>query len=265
MQTRSIDLIFCLGEFVVPLMATPQFEETLRADKATRLERFTNPEWRKKFVAEFEVRGQVPSLTFKYEDIIVRRPYLEKNKGLENKTISELGKMRNVHPVEAMMDLALEEDLRTLFAMVGLSHYNTELIGEYLQHPLMEIGAGDGGAHLSHFATYGDTGYLFSKFVRDQGNLTVEGAVKKLTSDIANVWRMKNRGSLKPGYAADLVIFNPETIDRGPEVYVEDLPAGGYRWTREAIGVEKVFVNGALAYSTAKGYTDQPSGQIIFA
>jgi N-acyl-D-amino-acid deacylase len=265
MQTRAIDIVFCLGEFVVPFIANPQFEETLRMDAATRRERFTSPEWRAKFVAEFETRNQVASLTYKYEDIQVRRTYVDKNKHLEGKTIGELGQMRNVHPVEAMMDLALEEDLRTLFVMENLSHFNTELIGEYLQHPLMEIGAGDGGAHLSHFATYGDTGYLFSKFVRDQGNMSVERAVQKLTSDIAEVWRMKNRGTIKPGYAADLVIFNPETIDRGPEVYVEDLPAGGYRWTREAIGVEKVFVNGALAYSAAKGYTDRPSGKIIFA
>jgi len=265
MQTRSIDIVFCLGEFVVPFIANPQFEETLRMDEATRRERFTSPEWRAKFVAEFEARNQVASLTYKYEEIQIRRCYTDKNKGLEGKTIGELGKMRGVHPIEAMMDLALEENLRTLFVMEGLSHFNTELIGEYLSHPLMEIGAGDGGAHLSHFATYGDTGYLFSKFVRDQGNLTVEGAVRKLTSDIADVWRMKSRGTIKPGYVADLVIFNPDTIDRGPETYVEDLPAGGYRWTREAIGVETVFVNGALAYSAVKGYTDEPNGKIIFA
>jgi N-acyl-D-aspartate/D-glutamate deacylase len=131
-----------------------------------------------------------------------------------------------------------------------------------LAHPLVHVGAGDGGAHVASFATYGDTGYLISRFVRETRALRIEDAVRKISFDPCSIWGLGGRGLLRPDYAADVVVFDPGTIDRGPEVEARDLPGDGIRWVRHARGVHSVLVNGAVAWSAAGGYSDSRSGAI---
>ena len=125
------------------------------------------------------------------------------------------------------------------------------------------IGASDGGAHILSFSTYGDTGYLFSRFVRDQGTLSLEAAIKKITMDTADIWAIPERGQLKPGFVADVTIFDAEVIDRGPEYYVQDVPGDGHRYVRDSVGVETVIIGGAVAYTRETGYTGENRGEII--
>jgi len=124
------------------------------------------------------------------------------------------------------------------------------------------VGASDGGAHIQSFATYGDTGYLFSEFVRAGRHLELEHAVRKITGDTARIWGIPERGELRPGLAADVVIFDPDTIARGDEVPVRDMPGGGMRYVRSARGVDTVIVNGEIAWTAADGYTDARPGVI---
>jgi N-acyl-D-aspartate/D-glutamate deacylase len=130
-----------------------------------------------------------------------------------------------------------------------------------LASPFVHIGASDGGAHLASFATYGDTGYLFSEFVRKSGALSLEAAVKKITSDTADIWGLKDRGRLEAGKAADIVVFDAATIARGEERPQFDMPGDGMRYVRDAIGVETVVVNGEIAWEAGR-YTDARSGVI---
>jgi N-acyl-D-aspartate/D-glutamate deacylase len=130
-----------------------------------------------------------------------------------------------------------------------------------LRHPLVHIGASDGGAHIASFSTYGDTGYLFSEFVRKSKAFTLEEAVRKITADPADIWGIKDRGRLAPGLAADIVVFDPERIDRAEERPVFDMPGDGMRYVRGAVGVEAVLVNGELAYADG-GYTEARSGVV---
>jgi len=132
-----------------------------------------------------------------------------------------------------------------------------------LQHPNVMIGASDGGAHILSFSTYGDTGYLLGRFVRDNEALSIEHAIKKITADTADIWAIPERGLLKPGYIADVTIFDPQTIDRGPEYYVQDVPGDGHRYVRDSVGVETVIINGAVAFSREQGYTGEHRGEII--
>ena len=161
-----------------------------------------------------------------------------------------------------MIDLSLEEDLDAHFLSAGMGHNDDAEVGRLLAHPRVHIGASDGGAHILSFSTYGDTGYLFGHFVRDVKALSLEAAVKKVTSDTASIWGIPERGLLRAGYVADIVVFDPKTIDRSGEDYVGDVPGDGFRYVRESCGVEAVFVGGDLAWSTADGY--QPAqGQIL--
>jgi N-acyl-D-aspartate/D-glutamate deacylase len=120
----------------------------------------------------------------------------------------------------------------------------------------------DGGAHIQSFATYGDTGYLFSEFVRRGRHLSLEHAVRKITGDTAQIWGLAGRGLLRPGMAADVVVFDPETIARGDEMPTRDMPGTGMRYVRRSRGVDTVIVNGEIAWSEADGYTDARPGVI---
>ncbi|HEY6598644.1 MAG TPA: amidohydrolase family protein, partial [Pseudomonadales bacterium] len=84
-------------------------------------------------------------------------------------------------------------------------------------------------------------------------------AVKKITADTAEIWGLKNRGSLKPGYAADVVVFDAQRIARGDEHAVFDMPGSGMRYVRNSVGVDTVVVNGAVAYQN-DAYTDSRTG-----
>jgi N-acyl-D-aspartate/D-glutamate deacylase len=113
------------------------------------------------------------------------------------------------------------------------------------------------------FSTYGDSGYLFSKFVRETKAMTMAEAVRRLTLDQARALGLSDRGVIAPGHAADLVVFDPAVIDRGDEQRVFDLPGGGARYVRPQLGVHRVLVNGRTAWSATAGYADIAPGQVV--
>ena len=179
---------------------------------------------------------------------------------LVGKTLSEVAKGRGETPARALISLSLEHGLDVAFLSANAGHEKSDRVGPMLAHPLMHIGASDGGAHLASFATYGDTGYLFSEFV-GKGYLTLEQAVAKITGETADIWGLKDRGRLKEGLAADIVVFDAKTIARGEEEPTFDMPGDGMRYTRSARGIDTVLVNGEVAY--AKGaYTDARAGVV---
>jgi len=256
-QTRPIDISFC---FAVPSLLFIRFPSWYRIIRFGAHEEivaaFRDPETRAKLVQE------AAPLTGLWPRLVLRHVQTDANRGLVGKTLGEIAELRGVSPVDAMIDLSLEEDLDAHFLSASMGHNDDVQVGRLLAHPRVHIGASDGGAHILSFSTYGDTGYLLGHFVRDLKALTLEQAVKKVTSDTAAIWGIPERGLLQPGYVADIVVFDPQTIDRGEEDYVGDVPGDGFRYVRPSSGVEAVFVGGDLAWSTAEGY--QPAqGEIL--
>ena len=98
-----------------------------------------------------------------------------------------------------------------------------------------------------HFFHAGDTSLLLSRWVRELQEFSLEEAVRLLTFDQASVLGLRRRGLVRPGYAADLVVFDPDAIDYLPAKRVTDLPGGGSRLFRDAIGIAEVIVNGSVA------------------
>ena len=172
---------------------------------------------------------------------------------------------RGTTPADVLIDLSLEEDLATQFLSASMGHEDSSRIGPVLANDLVHIGASDAGAHIQSFATYGDTGYLFSEFVRSGHHLGLEEAVRKITGDVARIWGIPDRGLLQTGLAADVVIFDPETIGRGEEVPAHDMPEGGMRYVRSASGVDTVIVNGEITWTSQGGYTDARPGVVTNA
>jgi N-acyl-D-aspartate/D-glutamate deacylase len=257
-QTRPIDISFT---FAVPSLLF------IRLPGWYALMRFSTPEQIMATLQNTEARaklvGEAQRMDSLWKRLVLRQVQTDANQIYVGKTLAEIAEMRDSDPLNVMIDLSLEESLDAHFLSSDMGHNDDDLVASFLTHPNVMIGASDGGAHILSFSTYGDTGYLFSRFVRQCNALGLEQAVKKITSDTASLWGMHNRGFVKSGYAADITIFDDENIGRGPEYYVQDVPGDGYRYVRDAVGVDTVIIGGAVAYNSKSGYTEARKGQVI--
>ena len=257
-QTRPIDISFCFAVPSLMFIRFPSWYQIMRFGTHEEIvEAFRDGDNRRRLVAE---AGSMPDL---WPQLTLRQVQTEVNQPLVGKTLAEIAELRQTSPIEAMIDLSLEEDLDAHFLAANMGHNDDNRVGALLAHPQVHVGASDGGAHILSFSTYGDTGYLFSHFVRQTGALSLEGAVKKITSDTASIWGLEGRGLLQNGYAADITIFNPAQIDRGEEYFTQDVPGDGSRYVRDAEGIDTVIVGGATAWSASDGYTDARQGALL--
>jgi N-acyl-D-amino-acid deacylase len=160
---------------------------------------------------------------------------------LEQKSIAQLARGRD--PLDFMLDLALEEDLATVFSALLLNS-DEAAVGRMLKHPASLVSLSDAGAHLTFFNDAGFGLHLLGHWVRERAVLTLADAVWRLTGQPAQLFGIRERGALQPGYHADLLLFDPATVERGPRRRVFDLPGGHARLTTAALGVHGVWVNG---------------------
>jgi len=160
------------------------------------------------------------------------------------RSMEEIARDSGVDPLDAMLDLALSENLDTEFSALLLNS-NEEAVGRMLRHPHSLVSLSDAGAHLTLFNDAGFGLHLLGHWVRRLKVLSLEEAVWRLTGHPGQVFGIKNRGTLKAGNFADLVLFDPATVDRGPKLRVQDLPGGGARLVTPPVGVHGVWVNGA--------------------
>ena len=254
MQTRPIDISFSLLRPSLFFSRLPRWVRVLRLALDARLEALNDPDTRAKMVADLGPDGGARMMG----KLVVRGGDAAPAAWV-GKTLGEIATERGESPALALITLSLEHGLDVAFLSANQGHEVTDRIGPMLAHPLMHIGASDGGAHIASFSTYGDTGYLFSEFVRKSGAMSLEQAVAKITSETADIWGLKGRGRLAAGQCADVVIFDAETIGRGEEYPVFDMPGDGMRYVRGATGIDTVLVNGQVAYA-AGAYTDARSG-----
>ena len=162
---------------------------------------------------------------------------------LNERSLADLARERGVDPVDLMLDLAIESGLRMRFRM-ALLNFDEAAVGEILRDRQVVLGLGDGGAHMSQLCDACHPTYLLGHWVRRRGVLSLEEAVRRLTSHPADVFGLHDRGRVALGLPADLVVFDPSTVDAGPLERIHDLPAGEDRLVSYATGIEAVFVNG---------------------
>jgi N-acyl-D-aspartate/D-glutamate deacylase len=256
MQTRPIDISFSLLRPSLFFARLPTWMRVLRQPVAERIAALRDAATADRLVADAGPDGGMALM-----GTLVVRGGDEAPAHLAGRTLADIAAERGESPARALINVSLEHGLDVGFLAASRGHDATDRIGPMLAHPFVHVGASDGGAHLASFATYGDTGYLFSEFVRAAGAFSLEGAVRKITSDTAKIWGLKDRGELRPGYAADLVVFDPDRIGRGPEKPAFDMPGDGMRYVRDATGVEAVVVNGEVAWEAGR-YAEARSGVI---
>jgi N-acyl-D-aspartate/D-glutamate deacylase len=257
-QTRPIDISFCLDVPSLLFIRLRSWYRIIRFSTHSEIvAALADIEQRERLIAEAEQFGDL------WQRLVLRQVDTKANQRLVGMTLGEIAAERDTGVIETMIELSLEEDLQAHFLSAGMGHNDDAKVGALLADNCVHIGASDGGAHILSFATYGDTGYLFSNFVREKQALGLEAAVKKITLDTANIWGLADRGLLREGFVADVTLFDPEKIDRGPEYYVQDVPGDGSRYVRDALGVDTVIIGGEVAYTKAGGYTESRQGQVL--
>ena len=189
----------------------------------------------------------------------VRSPAL---KQLEGQCIADIARAQGKDGVDAFFDLTLQDDLEVEFTLSTFNH-RVDRMKEILGNRDILIGLGDGGAHVDMLCDSGYPTYLLGTWVREQQALTLEEAVRRLTSDPADFYGIDDRGRLKPGLAADIAIFDPQTVgsaNRGERRY--DLPGGAKRMVMPSRGVRYTIVNGECVFADGS-LTDARSGQVL--
>jgi len=167
-------------------------------------------------------------------------------KAYEGRSVAEVAAERGEEPLDSFLNLAIEDELRTWFV---LTFAEEERIGRFVADPRLIIGLSDGGAHVDQHCDAGYPTYLIGTWSRDKQLLTLEHAVKRLTSEPADLFGVADRGRLAPGMAADFTIFDYNTINSAPRQHaVRDLPGGGLRFVTAAQGVEYTIVNGEVLF-----------------
>ena len=263
-QTRPIDISWTLDQRSIMFLVIPGWWPVLSLPtKAEKLAALADPAVRAQARRRARRARRGTRLGMRAADFVIREVALESNRDLVGRTIGDVAADRGTSPAQTLLDLALEEDLGTWFIRPNIGHIDDAAVGALLAHPNVHVGASDAGAHVGSFATYGDIGHLFSRFVRGTGALTLEGAVKKVTADPCSIWGIADRGLLREGYAADVVVFDPATIDRGPEVASDDFPGGGTRWIRRSVGIDAVVVNGTVTWTADGGYVETARAGVI--
>src|SRR5688572_8173476 len=183
-------------------------------------------------------------------------------KQYEGMTVAEVATAQGKDGVDAFLDITLADDLENEFTMTSFNNRDDRM-AEILNNPAMLLGLGDGGAHLDMLCDSGYPSYMLGTWVREKKVLTLEEAVRRMTSDPADFFGIRDRGRLKPGLAADVVVFDPATVSSaGRPERRYDLPGGAKRMVMRSQGVEYTLVNGELTWEKG-ALTGAAAGQVL--
>lgn len=228
-------------------------------DAAALAKVYRDPAWRAAVRAEIDAKRGRLVFNGEWHKLFVVEAAKAENRAMEGATLEALARRANRDPLDFVLDLALSEGLDTLF-VAELLHNDEQAVGRILADPATHISLSDAGAHLTFFCDAGFGLHLMGHWSRERGVLDLPQAVHRLTGQPAKLFGIRDRGLLREGYAADLMLFDPKTVARGPKRRAHDLPAGAARLTASAVGLHGVWINGQRV-ADAKGFCADPKSR----
>jgi N-acyl-D-aspartate/D-glutamate deacylase len=244
---------------------SPTWHPILLSSDAEKLQAYRDPEVRRQLHAEVvEWQQDIPGATFArnwYDYLWIEKTVLAKHKVYEGKTIRAMASEQGKGIMEAFLDLVVEENLDTEF-LQGDSNVDKDAVTKILNYPSAIVGLSDGGAHVQFHGGYGYSTRLLGHWVRQEHIMSLEHAVRRLTFESASAFGLYDRGLLRPGMAADITIFDAETVHPLPEDIVHDFPAGGWRMRELAAGVHYTIVNGQVLLENGQ-HTGALPGRVV--
>jgi N-acyl-D-aspartate/D-glutamate deacylase len=238
----------------------PSFAALLGKPREARLAAYRDRAWRERALAELAKTALPP----RWESIEVAES--ERHAALLDRRVAELAQQRGATPLDVMLDLSLEENLDTRFRCIQ-SNDDEVGIAHLLRSGHVVLGLSDAGAHVGQLCDAPLPTDLLGNWVREREVLSLEEAVRKLTSEPAALFRFTDRGVLRPGAFADVAVFDPERVAPGPLRRVRDFPADADRLTADQPeGMRHTLVNGVVIREdgapNAEGLAARP-GQLV--
>ncbi len=221
------------------------WDDLFRMSVADRIEALKDPVRRRALDVSARERGPLRGLA-DWAALTVHAVALPEHQHLQGRLIGDIAAERGVTAIDAMLDLAIAEGLRTSFMppAIGGDLALWHVRGKLWLDDRTVIGASDAGAHLDMIDTFAFSTQVLGNGVREHQVISWPQAVHQLTQVPAELFGLRERGVLKAGWHADLVVFDPATVGSGPVHMRPDLPCNEPRIYADALGIEHVFVNG---------------------
>ena len=264
--TRSINAVFSLKSYL-PFDLLPEWQEIRALPLAEQKVRHADPEVRARLIAAearmkpkgTELQGGGAATTDpKKPDYDNLFPMFDVD--WDDPSVGELSRRQNRHPVETIIDLCLEDDNR-VFIQPLVNESPEDVLG-LLQHPRTLATFSDSGAHVCQEMGSSLQTHLLSYWVRKRQKFTLEQAVRMLTFDNASAWELPDRGLVRTGYMADLVVFDENRVRPRLPTVEQDLPGSARRLVQKADGVAATVVNGRVTLENGE-WTGATAGRVL--
>ncbi len=188
-----------------------------------------------------------------WASLVVSKVALEKNRAMQGRKLTELAEAMKKHVADVMLDLALEEQMDTEFKLQTRAPEADVALAEYVKTGLALPSQTDAGAHLNtNPCTAGESSHVLGEWVRERQLMTLEDAVRRFTSHPASIMGLRDRGTVREGLVADLMVFDPATIGVREDEITHDGPNGSPRRVQGANGVDHVIVAGKVVIDHGK-------------
>ncbi len=261
-HSRSLNLVMSF-ETVTPFDRMPVWREIRKLPLAEQEAALRNPETRRAMVqATHENNARNPEavgaeprgVNFKYL-------YVMDKANPPHRSVHEIAEASGKDPVECFIDLALAKGLKQFF-LQPLANENQDHVLQMMRHPRSVVTFSDSGAHVSQIMDSSLQSHVLSHWVRDKQEFSLEEAIRLLTLVPASNWGLQNRGLLRTGWAADVIVFDPEKIAPMLPTLDHDLPAGARRLKQKATGLKTTIVNGQVLLKNNE-HTGALPGQLL--
>jgi N-acyl-D-amino-acid deacylase len=258
--TRSINAVFSLKSYL-PFDTLPGWQELRKLPLEEQKHQLAHPEVRRRLVAEeaqMKPRdsvlqgGGAATTDPRKPDYANLYPMLGVD--WDDPSVADLARQSGKHPVEIIIDLCLEDDNR-VFVQPIVNESPGDVLG-ILKHPRTLATFSDSGAHVCQEMGSSLQTHLLSYWVRNKQQFTLEEAIRMLTFDNASAWELPDRGLVRAGYAADLVVFDEARIKPRLPTVEQDLPGGARRLVQKADGIAATIVNGVVAVENGQATGD---------
>jgi N-acyl-D-aspartate/D-glutamate deacylase len=260
-HSRALNVVLSF-ETAMPFDKLPVWRDIRKLPLAEQEAALRNPEMRRKLVeAAHEPMEQRRAVGPEPRSANFKWLFVMERASPPHRSVAEIANELNKDPVDVIIDLALEKNLKQFF-LQPLFNQNDDHVLEMIKNPRSVVTFSDSGAHVSQLMDSSLQTHLLSYWVREKQAVTLEDAVRMLSFVPASHWCLSGRGLLRPGFAADVVVFDPDKIAPEMPRLDHDLPAGARRLKQKAAGMMATVVNGKVVLRNNE-HTGELPGKLL--